>query len=214
VGSTLSSRAHRARGAESCYDALADLPMRFLLVLVVVSMTLIAPGDAVAEKDWFVTLLGGQYAASTLLSLPAGPDLKDSYALGLSVSKEFAEWLTHMRWEAELQVLKHFGEQENWEFVGSINLRWVTFPWNRYLETTFALGGGLSVATEIPELEKTGPTNSDPAALLHYILIEATFALPNSHWSVVTRIHHRSGVFGLFSHSGSNILAAGLRYRF
>jgi hypothetical protein len=30
----------------------------------------------------------------------------------------------------------------------------------------------------------------------------------------VIRIHHRSGVWGLFSHSGSNVLAAGLRYRF
>jgi len=130
------------------------------------------------------------------------------------VSKQFAEWGAHLRWEGELQVLKHFGEQDHVEFVGSVNLRWVTFPWNRYLATTVGFGGGLSMATEVPELERRDPSNSDAAALLHYVMIEATFALPGSRWSVVTRVHHRSGVWGLFSHSGSNVLAAGLRYRF
>jgi len=58
---------------------------------------------------------------------------------------------------------------------------------------------------------------ASPAAagtLLHYLLLEATFGPPNSPWSVVTRIHHRSGIFGLFSHSGSNVISAGVRYRF
>ena len=35
-----------------------------------------------------------------------------------------------------------------------------------------------------------------------------------SPWSMVARLHHRSGIFGLFSHSGSNLLELGLRYRF
>jgi len=30
----------------------------------------------------------------------------------------------------------------------------------------------------------------------------------------VARVHHRSGIFGLFSHSGSNLFEVGLRYRF
>jgi len=93
--------------------------------------------------------------------------LQDSNTLGLSVSKQFAEWGRHMRWEGELQVLKHLGEQDHVEFVGSINLRWVTFPWNRYIESTFAFGGGLSMATEVPKLERRDPANSDATALLH-----------------------------------------------
>jgi hypothetical protein len=63
-------------------------------------------------------------------------------------------------------------------------------------------------------LERRDPDNSDAAALLHYVMLEASFGLPNSRWSVVARVHHRSGIFGLFSHSGSNVLSAGLRYRF
>jgi hypothetical protein len=188
--------------------------MKFIQTLAVFLLTLAAPNPATAENDWFVSLLSGWYSGARLREIPSGLDLEDSYTLGLSVSKQFAEWGKHLRWEGELQVLKHFGEQEHVEFAGSVNLRWVTFPWNHYLMTTFAVGGGLSAATEVPELERSDPSNSDAAALLHYVLFEASFALPESRWSFVIRIHHRSGVWGLFSHSGSNVLAAGLRYRF
>ena len=167
-----------------------------------------------SANPWYMTVVGGVYSGSQLLEIPARLNLKDSYTLGVSVSKQFAEWTRFMRFEGELQVVKHFGDQDHWEFTGSLNLRWVVFPWNRYVETTLALGEGLSWATEIPALEKADPTNSDNAQLLNYILIEVTFAIPESPWSLVTRIHHRSGVWGLFGHSGSNILEAGIRYRF
>jgi len=167
-----------------------------------------------STNPWYMTLVGGVYSGSQLLEIPARLNLKDSYTFGVSVSKQFAEWTRFMRFEGELQVLKHFGDQDHWEFTGSLNLRWVVFPWNRHVETTLALGEGLSWATQIPALEKADPTNSENAQLLNYILIEVTFAIPESPWSLVTRIHHRSGVFGLFGHSGSNILEAGIRYRF
>lgn len=167
-----------------------------------------------STNPWYVTAVGGVYSGSQLLEIPARLNLKDSYTFGVSVSKQFAEWTRFMRFEGELQVLKHFGDQDHWEFTGSLNLRWVVFPWNRYVETTVALGEGLSWATQIPALEKADPTNSENAQLLNYILIEVTFAVPDSPWSLVTRIHHRSGVWGLFGHSGSNVLEAGIRYRF
>jgi hypothetical protein len=63
-------------------------------------------------------------------------------------------------------------------------------------------------------LEKRDPDNSHAGTLLHYLLIEAEVGLPDSRWSLVARVHHRSGIFGLFSHSGSNVLALGVRYRF
>src|SRR5215831_12998706 len=148
-----------------------------------------------STNPWYMTAVGGVYSGSQLLEIPARLNLKDSYTFGVSVSKQF-------------------GDQDHWEFTGSLNLRWVVFPWNRHVETTLALGEGLSWATQIPALEKADPTNSENAQLLNYILIEVTFAIPESPWSLVTRIHHRSGVFGLFGHSGSNILEAGIRYRF
>lgn len=167
-----------------------------------------------SANPWYMTMVGGVYSGSQLLEIPASLKLKDSYTFGVSVSKQFAEWTRYMRVEGELQVLKHFGDQDNWEFTGSVNLRWVVFPWNRYVETSVALGEGLSWATEIPALEKADPTNSSNSQLLNYVLLEVTFAIPESPWSLVTRIHHRSGAWGLFGHSGSNILEAGIRYRF
>jgi len=182
---------------------------------VLTLLTLVSAPAAVAEKEWAVTVLGGQYSGSQLLKLGGGTlDFKDSYTAGLSLSYQFVDWGPHMRWELEGQALKHVGEQEHVELASSINVRWITFPWNRYLDTSVAIGGGLSVTSEVPVLEKRDPDNSQAATLLHYLLIEAAVGLPSSNWSLVARVHHRSGIFGLFSHSGSNVLALGLRYRF
>jgi hypothetical protein len=185
----------------------------FLAALVVLLPLASAPA-AFAEKEWALTLLGGQYSGSKLLELGGKLDFKDSYTAGLAVSYQFVDWGPHIRWELEGQMQKHFGEQEHVEFASTINARWITFPWNRYLETSVAIGGGLSVTSEVPVLEKRDPNNSDAATLLHYLLIEASIGLPNSKWSLVGRVHHRSGIFGLFSHSGSNVLQVGVRYRF
>jgi len=187
---------------------------KLLLAAAVALLTLTSAPAAFAEKEWAVTLLGGQYSGSKLLELGGRADFKDSYTAGLSVSYQFVDWGKHIRWELEGQMLKHFGEQEHVEFASSINARWITFPWNRYLETSVAIGGGLSVTSEVPVLEKRDPDNSNAATLLHYLLLEAEIGLPNSNWSLVGRVHHRSGIFGLFSHSGSNVLAVGVRYRF
>ena len=187
---------------------------KLLLAALVTLLPLASAPAAFAEKEWALTLLGGQYSGSKLLELGGRADFKDSYTAGLSVSYQFVDWGKHMRWELEGQMLKHFGEQEHVEFAGSINVRWITFPWNRYLDTSVAFGGGLSVASEVPVLEKRDPENSAAAALLHYLVMEAAVGLPNSNWSLVGRVHHRSGIFGLFSHSGSNVLAIGVRYLF
>ena len=187
---------------------------KLLVAALLVLLTLASAPAAFAEKEWAVTLLGGQYSGSSLLELGGKFDFKDSYTAALSVSYQFVDWGPHFRWELEGQILKHIGEQEHLEFTGSINVRWITFPWNRYLDTSVAIGGGLSMPTEVPVLEKRDPENRQAAALLHYLMIEAAVGLPNSNWSVVARVHHRSGIFGLFSHSGSNVLALGVRYRF
>jgi hypothetical protein len=186
------------------------------LVASLLGLLMLVSGGPVSaeEKDWAVALLGGQYSGSKLLELGGGADFRDSYTAALSVSYQFVDLGPHIRWELEGQMLKHFGEQEHVEFVGSINARWITFPWNRYLDTSIAFGGGLSVTSEVPVLEKRDPDNTDAATLLHYLLIEAAVGLPNSPWSLVARVHHRSGIFGVFSHSGSNVLAVGIRYRF
>lgn len=182
--------------------------------LVVLLPLASAPGAFAEEKEWAVTVLGGRYAGKEFRDMFEGDGFKDSYTAGLSIAYQFTDWGKHMRWELEGQMLQHFGEQKMVEFAGSINVRWITFPWDRYLDTSVAFGGGLSVTSEVPVLEKSDPRSSEAATLLHYLLLEAAVGLPNSDWSLVGRMHHRSGIFGLFSHSGSNVLEIGVRYRF
>ena len=89
--------------------------------------------------------------------------------------------------------------------------RWVTFPWNAYLNTTLAIGEGISDATEVPKLEQ----EDGASQWLNYLLFEVTFALPKyPEWAIVGRIHHRSGFFGALAPNGSNVVAAGIKYRF
>jgi hypothetical protein len=99
-----------------------------------------------------------------------------------------------------------------------IMARWSNFPWSNTLRTTFGLGGGLSFATDIPSIE-VDPKNPDGnySRLLHYIAVEATFALPkHKDWQLVYRLHHRSGVFGLMQaeNAGNTAVQIGLRHYF
>lgn len=99
-----------------------------------------------------------------------------------------------------------------------IMARWNKFPWSNTIRTTFGLGGGLSYATDIPsiEIDPTEP-NGDYRNLLHYIAVEATFALPqHKDWQLVYRLHHRSGVFGLMGadNAGNTAVQIGIRHYF
>lgn len=93
--------------------------------------------------------------------------------------------------------------------------RWANFPWNKYIATSFAVGEGLSYDSKVPEQEI--PKEGKPQRILNYLMLEATVALPRSpQWELVARIHHRSGVFGLYesANAGSTAVGLGLRYRF
>jgi hypothetical protein len=115
-----------------------------------------------------------------------------------------------------LTVRKGSQQQTIYEFDPYIAFRWANFPWNHYVNTSFALGEGISYATSIPALEsKYG--NKNAKRLLNYMLIEATFASPSyPRLQLVTRIHHRSGAFGLYhaGNTGSNDVGLGIRYLF
>lgn len=187
----------------------APLPLCALLLA-----SCAAPGDR------GLTVYGGRYVDNSLpneLLVLERVDPVDSYVAVVAYSQVFYRNESY-RWEAEEQVGQHFGDQDHLEVNALVIFRWTRFPWHEVMPTTFALGDGLSYAFEKPALEEElhaheGGTNE----LLNYLLLELTFAAPSwRHWSVVGRVHHRSGVFGLFDgvDGGSNILTLGLRYDF
>ena len=72
--------------------------------------------------------------------------------------------------------MHHLGSlQKHMEFNGLIIARWLTFPWDNFVDTNFAVGEGLSLATEVPEIENRN--HDDESAILNYLLFELTFPL-------------------------------------
>lgn len=188
------------------------LPLSLVCLAVLVLYSLPAPTYA-EERDWSFSLIQASQVRGGL-----GNTLSDhwpAYISLLRTAKEFAGSQEGLMWEFEGQFAQHSGLQRHSEINGLVVARWHPFPWDRYLNTSFAIGGGLSYATEVPEVEVT--RGQDTAKLLNYLLFELTLALPgNPQWQAAALMHHRSGAFGLFSGvtGGSNYFGGGLKYLF
>jgi hypothetical protein len=166
------------------------------------------------ELKWALTLYGARLTQDgTGDAVAFSADYDDSYLGVAALSWKFAELTRHLWFEVEGQVGKHFGEQDHWELNALLIARWVTFPWNSYLVTTFAVGDGVSYATEVPKLEKG--SSDDTAQWLNYLLFELTVALPtHPALAVVARLHHRSGFYSALAPNAINAFGFGIKYRF
>jgi hypothetical protein len=117
----------------------------------------------------------------------------------------------------EMVVGKHSGLQHNWEVGATWQLRFAPLRLP-LIQIRPSVGIGPSYALGNPTFED-GP-KGDPEKryrFLNYNIYELQWSLeqmPNL--SLVTRIHHRSGIWGIIAppRVGSNFLAIGLRYGF
>jgi hypothetical protein len=97
--------------------------------------------------------------------------------------------------------------------VGVLIGRWHYFPWNKWVNTSFAVGDGISYYTEVSEVEEED--DDDAQRTLNYLLFELTLGLPKyPRVDLVFRIHHRSSVFGLAGAGGSNFVTGGFKFAF
>jgi len=174
-------------------------------------------GNAWAEGDYSLTFYNGISSKKSLGETLAGIGVtfQDAYLMAIALSKEFYRWEDKINLEVEGQVVKHIHMQHNMEYNGVLILRWLLFPWDKYIDTSLAVGEGLSYASHIPEVEAESHDNT--SRFLNYLMFEFDFSLSqNKNWLFVLRTHHRSGVFGLFNgvHGASNFVCAGLKYKF
>ncbi len=187
-----------------------------ICALAVILAALIPLDNANAERNWAATLYTGQLTDETLGNIAtANFSMEDAYWVGLGLTRKIYTYRHYFDLEFEGQVNKFFGDQHNWEFDFIGYVRWLPFPWDRYLDTSFAAGAGLSYATSVPEVEVKN--QGDSAKFLGALSFEFTFALPRiAHWNLVAGIHHRSGAGGTFSgvKSASNGFNIGIRYWF
>ncbi|HSK40027.1 MAG TPA: hypothetical protein VK943_09700 [Arenibaculum sp.] len=185
---------------------------------LVLPMTMGMPSNVSAEDvgRTTATVFFGGYADGKLTSVwrSAAEEWDRSHVAGLAVEHRFARFAGKVDLGVEVQALRHWGDQSHGEFTGALVARWNPFPWDHIVDTSIAVGEGLSYASRVPELEIR--KHRDSERLLNYLLVEAAFAPPGDPGlSFVVRVHHRSGVFGLFNgvKQGSNFLNFGLRWR-
>ncbi len=179
------------------------------------------PAESTAKKyDWaftgYVAWLSGDQLGDMLIFKAK---LSDNKVWVAALTHRLTTFYKDVDWEVEGQIGKHGGgdaDMHHWEFNALTSLRWNRFIWDKYVDTSFATGIGLSYATEKPvfEIEEHDATNR----LLTYILVELAFSPPkNPQWAGVMRIHHRSSAYGTFEEDiqgASNSLGVGITYRF
>ena len=176
------------------------------------------PDARAGERLFHLAVYGGQAAEERMLDILTRFDtgFRDAYLLAVAPGMIVRE---HPRWRQELegQVVRHFGDQDHWEFNAAWVARWMRFPWDHHVDTRAALALGLSWASEIPPIEpRAKEEEGESARFLGYVGIELEFAPPgDSDWSGFARLHHRSDAFGLFhdQRGGSNFVTLGLRRR-
>ena len=185
------------------------------LTLGVVVFILLLAQHANAQSKWYLILYGGQITDGTLGETLCGAvGLENSYFTTLAVARELKRFDDWVSVEVEGQVVQHFGIQDHEEFNLALVVRWLPFPWDCYLDTSFALGDGLSYATDIPEIESERHDEVS-TRFLNYLMFEFDFKLPQfPRWSLIARLHHRSGIYGLFDgvDGASNAVCLGVKY--
>jgi hypothetical protein len=169
-----------------------------------------------AQKDWALTLHFGRLTDSALYQTAmVNFKFENAYLIDLGLLRRLYTFRDYFNLEIEGQIAKHFGAQDQWEFDLISYFRWLPFPWDKYLDTSFATGAGLSYATSIPEIE--AKYYDETAQILGALMFEFSFSLPYvQQWSLIIGIHHRSGAGGVFSgvRGASNAWTTGLRYSF
>ena len=192
--------------------------------------------EAVAQDRFnHLTITHGVWVDSNLPDMPGkivtgNLEFEDSYYIGLTYARTLVNDFTiplpfskvrFRGWDLELEgsLLKHYNIQTHWETTCALVLRTRQFVPLSFLGWTFAGGWGFSYAFSEPSLEKgpEGIPGEDSVQLQSHLVIEADFFYPEfDRLHLITRIHHRSGIYGVISpqETGSNFLAAGIRFDF
>jgi len=204
-------------------DLLGKVPLMLCCMVWFGLVGLVSPPPAAAgegsdftrDDSSAITVFGGLMTDNewedTLV--PWTLDFRDSTLLGLAASHRIGRFDHRLGFEIEGQVVRHFGDQDHWEFNLPIVGRWEVFPWDAVLDTSLAFGIGPSYASEKPKAEVA--KEGDSQRWLVYWMVELELGPPDKDWSGIFRLHHRSGAFGLIAdEGGSNALVIGIKYRF
>jgi hypothetical protein len=162
----------------------------------------------------YVGKISSVNAWHNLVTEPKEVEFVDAYVAVAALSQVLGRYRDkRLSVEAEGQVAYNFGDQSHWEINVAAGPRWHDFPWSDTVATSTAFLLGLSVASEMPEVEVE--LEGDSAQALFYWTAELALGPPRRAWALSMRLHHRSTGFGLFGEDGGmNAVALGVRYAF
>ena len=184
--------------------------------------------------DCAISVYGGQEVTTSMermffVKYPPRPFWKwqwsNSEIIAGTFSRRLVTFWNSLSLEPEFGVGQRFGGMHATEFWGAFNVRWINFPWNRYIKTTVGIAEGISLTTQVDTSERL-LNNSTVVGnqrvfrgsdLLNFFTPEITFALPQyAAYEIILRFQHRSGMFGSINgvHAGAQFLTAGLRVHF
>lgn len=183
---------------------------------------------SIPKENWNVVLYGGIFTTTDLIPIVfrQKTDYKESYIGTIGVSRPLDYRIRWFDFLWETNITKHFNGMNHWE----TNTFYIV-KMNRIYDSpiSISLGEGLSLASENPKLEnkakgyywESGLQKDaiESRALLNYMMVEISTYLPIERKAeLFLRIHHRSGVFGLYCppdpNCGSNFVSYGLRTAF
>src|SRR5688572_4552997 len=106
------------------------------------------------------------------------------------------------------------GESTFHDFNGGIGLRWVDFPWERWVRTSFFTGVGLSYSARVYAVDRQRHPDTHRSHLKIDWPLQVTFALPSmeQHQLVLFNDHQSGG--HIFDEGGVNSLGIGYRWLF
>lgn len=186
-----------------------------------------------SENPVILTLVTGRGVDHNLKELPGNILTADinwdaSYYNGVSLEKDFGRFASRFKTLAdnplgklgqgvELVASKHRGLQDNFELGLAYKLK--SPSWRLAgLRTELDLGIGLSHALSEPNYEDgpfDEPDERYQTQLL--LLLDSRWRLAtHPHFSLLLRVHHRSGAYGVIAprNVGSNFLSVGVGYDF
>jgi len=206
-------------------------PVSHIVSVILLALALAAPALAQPRGAADSVMIFGGVASETnftdLLIAPWTAELNAIGVVGGSYSHRFGtvneltggigNFGDDLTVEGEAGVSARFGDENLGEAWAAIYLRYDDLPWNETVYTTIGVNTGVSLLTNLSDFERWRDEKGRSSLFLHYLGPEFTFANPeNKDLELVLRLHHRSGVFGLFDGvvSGSTFLSAGIRVRF
>ncbi len=136
------------------------------------------------------------------------PNFEDSGQIGINYNRSLKRF-SRVGFELDTSLFKYFGDQDHWEVNAALAVRFYIIK-NR---VSFAVGDGISFASEIPELERRRHIHT--SKILNFVVLDLAYDVTKSN-SLALRWHHRSGMWGLINDvaGGSNSVQFGARHRF